>query len=192
MNNLTETIEDRKNRFVDKLSNEYSFNRISLEEYERLVHYSQSIETEKELQIFEKLVKEHTKEEDNFTSTVNNESYDNDKKFNNNPKDYFSVLSSRKKTGVITSGNYVNILADHKIIINEDDLINSETVLNCMVLLGSIVIHVPENVNVINKAMPILSDISIDDRIRDRGGRKSVIITGNVILGDIKVKVKKK
>jgi len=184
------TAEDRKNLLTEKLSTQYSLNRLSLEEYERLIHYSQGIETEKELQIFEKIVKEYNREEQGPANAHNAKSYGGDK-VDNMPKNQFSILSSRKTSGALTSGNFMGILSDHKIIINEDDLINDETVLNFMVLLGSVVINVPEEVNVISEAIPILADISIDDRIKDRGGHKRIKITGSVVLGDIKVKVKK-
>jgi len=185
------TVEDRKNILTEKLSTQYSLNRLSLEEYERLIHYSQGIETEKELQIFEKIVKEYNREEQ-YTANGNNTKSYNRETVDNLPKNQFSILSSRKTTGALTSGNFMNILSDHKIIINEEDLINDETVLNFMVLLGSVVINVPEGVNVINEAVPIIGDVSVDDRINERGGIKRIKITGNVVLGDLKVKVKKK
>jgi hypothetical protein len=85
----------------------------------------------------------------------------------------------------------MTVLGEHKIIINESDLINNETVLNLMVVLGSIVIHVPPNVNVINRSFPLLADISIANNVSERGCKKTIILTGNVMLGEIKVKVKK-
>ena len=190
MGSLAVTVEDRKNKLVEKLSTQYSLNRLSLEEYERLIHYSQGIETEKELQIFEKIVREYNIEEQD-TANANYTRTNNRERIDNIPQNHFSILSSRKTSGAITSGNFMNILSDHKVIINEEDLINDETVLNFMVLLGSVAINVPEDVNVISEAVPILSDISVDDRIKNRSGFKRIRITGNVVLGDIKVKVKK-
>jgi hypothetical protein len=56
MNDITKTIEDRKEKITEELSRQYSLNKISMEEYERLIEYSHKIETEKELMILEKIV----------------------------------------------------------------------------------------------------------------------------------------
>ena len=197
MEQLVLTIEDRKEKITDKLSTEYSMNRISMEEYERLIKYSQTIETDKELQILEKLVEGYGDQgtgqqgisrEDSYSEFSGTNNYNSNSNYGE--RDHVSILSSRTTTGVITSGNFVNILGDQKIIITENDLVNKETILNFVVMLGSVTIHVPDNVNVICKAFPILGDISIANNIT-RNGRKNLVITGNVILGDIKVKVRK-
>jgi len=173
MEPLSVTVEDRKSKLVERLSTQYSLNRLSMDEYERLIHYSQGIETEKELQIFEKIIRENEQGQAN----ANNAESHNREIAGDMPKNHFLVLSSKKTSGAMTSGNFMNILSDHKINIGEDDLINDETVLNFMVLLGSVVINVPEGVNVISDVIPILSEMSIDDRIKERGGCKSIKIT---------------
>ena len=85
----------------------------------------------------------------------------------------------------------MTVLGEHKIIINEEDLINKETVLNVMCLLGEVVIQVPENVNVVNKAFSLLGSISVADRLEGRNFQKKLIINGTVLLGEVKVKVRK-
>ena len=188
MGQLITTLEERKEKITDKLSTEYSLNHISIEEYERLIKYSQTIETEKELQILEKLV-------DGYNG---NESYDREIETDgsnyfysgNAEKEHVTLLSSRKTTGPITNGSFINILGSEKIVITEKDLVNRDTTLSFVVLLGSVDIQVPDNVNVINKTLPLLSDVKIADNITTHG-RKNLIIAGNVILGEIKVKVRK-
>jgi len=187
MTHLAETADNRKNVLVDKLSTQYSLSRISLEEYERLVKYSQNIETEKELAILEKIIEEYN----NPPEYQKPNSYEESTNIDTSFKNHFSVLSTRKTTGPITSGNFFNILSTHKIVINEDDLINNKTVLNFMSLLGDVTIHVHESVAVINQAVPIIGGIRIDDRLEKKSSIKKLIITGNVILGDINIKVKK-
>jgi len=194
MAHLILTIEDRKDKIVDKLSTVYSLNQISMDEYERLIKYSQTIETEKELKIFEKIVSEYNVDQYEYVKTP--EPQQEQKKQNpsvgSNKNENVAILSTRQTTGPITSGNYVSILGDHKIVITEDDLINDETVLNFSVILGDAVIHVDDNISVVNRVIPILADVKITDNVGSRPGRKTLIITGNVILGDIKVKVRKK
>jgi len=152
MGNKLEIIEDKKNKLVERLSSEYSQNNISLEEYERLIEYCHKIETDKELNILEKII------EENNAIPKNNGQINS---CNNNARDYCTILSSRKITGLLMSGNIVNILGETKIYLNEEDLVEYETALNILVILGEIKIYVPENVDVICNAFPILGDMSI-------------------------------
>ena len=180
-------VEERKDKLVEKLSTQYSLNQISMEEYERLIKYSQGIETEKELTIFEKIIEEHS-----LPEIKNDNLRDDNKKMSNKvPQEHFTLLSSKKTTGPLTRGNFTAILGEHKAVINGDDLINDRTVINVRVILGDIVIHVPENVCVINKVFPILADVSIANDLKNKGSQKKLIIKGNAILGEIKVKIRK-
>jgi len=197
MGQLAVTTEERKEKLTEKLSTQYSLNRISIDEYERLIKYSQNIETDKELTILEKLIEGYeTPHETNSSYNAGQDRrqdfYGGNSNINESPQNHISILSSRNTTGQLTTGNFVNILSSHKVTIFEEDLINAETNLNFIVILGDVEIHVPESVNVINRAIPVLADIKIDDNVRNRGGRKDLIINGNVLLGDIKIKINKK
>jgi len=176
-----EIIEDKKSKIIDRLSSEYSHNNISLEEYERLIEYCHKIETDKELVILEKII------EGNNSVPKNSEQI---KSYDNDAGNYSTILSSRKITGSLMSGNFVNILGETKIYLNEEDLIENETVLNVFVVLGEIKIFVPENVDVICNVFPILGDASVRENSRNIGNNKKLRVTGNVILGEIKIKTK--
>lgn len=176
-----QVLEERKHKITEKLSSQYSLNYISLDEYERLVEYSQKIETEKELNILEKIVNSNNPEETKYNKAI----------LENIEKNYFTLLSSRKTSGPLLSGMITNILGDHKIYLNEEDLINDETTLIVSIILGSVIIYVPDNVYVTCNAVPLLSDISIKDNNKNGYGKK-LIIKGSVILGDIKIKTKEK
>jgi len=178
---MTEILDERKDKIVEKLSSEYSLNHISLEEYERLVGYSNNIETEKEFRILEKII-----EESKSAATADNAG----KSPNNIVKKYLTILSSRQTSGPITNGNIVNILGSHQIILKEEDLINRETVFNATVLLGSIEITVPYNVEVINNAVPLLANVSINEDAGTGEAVKRLTVNGNVILGTINIKRK--
>ena len=182
MDRITETLDERKNKITEKLSSEYSLNHISLEEYERLIQYSHNIETEKEFRILEKIIEESKSAQISDNSKM---------AFNNIEKEYFTILSSRQTSGPITNGNFTTILGTHQIFLKEEDLINKETVFDVMVLLGEIVISVPDNVEVINNAIPILANVSINESADTGGAGKRLIIRGNVILGEIKIYIKR-
>jgi len=193
--NAQQAAEERKEKLTDRLSTQYSMNHISLEEYERLIKYSQNLETDKELTILEKIIEGYDRP---AVNNYNNERQESQSGFksadnyaDNIPQNHFTLLSSRNTSGPLTVGNFVNVLSSHKIVINEEDLINSETILNFMVVLGDVVIYVPENVNVISRVIPLIAEMKIDKNIRNRGGKKDLVITGNVILGEIKIKVNK-
>jgi len=192
MSSLILTAEERKTQLVDKLSTQYSHNNISLEEYERLIKYSQNIETDKELIILEKLIEGHetvnVKKDENIFPDI--QPGIRNSQIDNSPINHFNLLSSRKTTGPLTGGNIMNILGEHKIIITEDDLVNNDTMLNVMVVLGTLVLHVPDNVDIKIKVNPLLSEVKIPDNIRNKNSRKSITITGSVILGEVKVKVR--
>jgi len=192
MGSLVVTTEERKEKLADKLSTQYSLNRISLEEYERLVRYSQNVETDKELTILEKIIEGHeTAEVKNEEKIFFSSGTRNNNRVDTEPLNHFTVLSNRKTTGPFTGGNIMNVLGEHKIIITEDDLINDDTTLNVLILLGSLIVHVPENIDVDIRVLPILADISAPDKTRNKNARKSLTISGNVVLGNINIKIKK-
>jgi len=175
-------LDERKDKIADKLSSQYSLNHISLEEYERLIEYSHKIETEQEFRILEKII-----EESKSAQTAEKAGTSS----NNIEKKYTTILSSRQTTGPITHGNFVNILGSHQIILKEEDLVNRETIFNVSVLLGSIEISVPNNVEVINNAVPLLANVSFNENTGTGEAEKKLIINGSVILGTIDVKRKK-
>jgi predicted membrane protein len=182
MEQALQTKDDRKAVIIEKLSTAYSLNHVSLEEYERLVQYSHSIETDKELKTLEKIIDE------SYPSAA--ESGETVISVNGSEKNYFTLLSSRKTPGSALNGNsasFTCILGEHQINIDEDDLIKGETVLDVMVILGNIVVFVPENVNVICDVMPVLADISMKNNVKNKKGNKNLAIKGKVILGNIKI-----
>jgi hypothetical protein len=89
MNDIMKTLEDKKEEITEELSKQYSLNKISLEEYERLIEYAHKIETEKELIILEKIVNEN-----NVTTVYKDISKE---KINNaRAKNEYTILSSKK------------------------------------------------------------------------------------------------
>jgi predicted membrane protein len=181
-------MEDKKEKLTEELSEQYSLNKISLEEYERLVEYAHKIETEKELIIFEKIVNE------NRITTSNKDTAKKEKNDMRPAKNEYTILSTRKTSGSVLNemnGKIISILGDCHIIINDDDLIEDETVIHVIAILGDIVIHIPNNLTVINKAVPIVGEISGDDENKNSGQGKRLIIEGQVILGNLTIKHRK-
>ncbi|MCL2265164.1 MAG: cell wall-active antibiotics response protein [Treponema sp.] len=180
MDNLLIEIDERKNKIAEKLSSQYSVNLISLEEYERLVEYSQKIETKTELMILEKIVDGRNVSQANYESRPQLQNID---------KEYTNILSTRTISGPMVSGTITNILGETKITLTEDDLINDETVIHVSSILGSINISLSGNIDVICNAIPILGEVSNKNKKHNEYGKK-LIIKGTVLLGEIRIKNK--
>ena len=178
MNNSLIELDERKNKITEKLASQYAVNLISIEEYERLVEYSQKIETESELRILEKIVNERNVTETSREKKPLPQEID---------KEYTNILSSRSISGPMVSGTITNILGDTKITLTEDDLIKDETTLHVSSILGSINIRLSGNINVICNAIPILGEVSNKYKKGNEYG-KNLIIKGTVLLGDIKIR----
>ena len=125
METAVEIKETRKNQIIEKLSTYYSLNYMSLEEYERLIAYSNNIETDKELDILENII-EGTRSQSGMKNDDSEPSYQSLE----NQREYYTILSSRKTSGSILKKENVkliNILGEHQIILGDDDLVRRET-----------------------------------------------------------------
>jgi predicted membrane protein len=184
MSDMMRTIEDKKDKITEELSRQYSLNKISLEEYERLMEYAHKIETEKELIIIGKIINEN-----NVTTIYKNAG--KEKPDNTHIRNAYTILSSRKISASMLNeinGKIITILGDTHIIIDNDDLTEDETFIDIVVVLGDIVIHVPKNITVINKAVPVLGNVSGNGGNRNSNQGKKLIITGKVILGNMTIR----
>jgi hypothetical protein len=187
MNDIAETMEDRKEKITERLSRQYSLNKISLEEYERLIEYAHKIETEKELMILEKIANES-----DVTTAYKNTG--KEKLHNAGARNDYTILSSRKTSGSALNeinGKIISILGDNHIMINDDDLIEDETFIDVLVALGEIVIHIPENITVINRAVPVLGGVFGDGENKHNNQNKKLIIRGKIVLGNLTIKQEK-
>jgi hypothetical protein len=183
-------IDEEKAILSDTLAEKYAQSKISMEEYERLVEYLTKIETGRELAIARKIIEEDsllgagertvTRSESSISNAIN----------------HYTILSSRKIPGSVigqNNGLFVTILGDNQITIDEGDLVKNETVLNVATILGNTIIRVPENVTVINEAVPVMGDVGMGRNVlsAEYPGIKKLIIRGMVILGNVTVKLRK-
>jgi hypothetical protein len=180
MEQLMPIIDDKKKKMLERLSIQYSQNKISLNEYETLVEYINKIQTDDEIKIFEKIIYAY----ENNLVEIETKSIRN----------YYTILSYRKTPGSIineTVGKVITILGKNHIVINEEDLVKEENVINIKVILGETVIHIPENVIIINEAISkIGGEIIIKDKYIKKKKDKFLIIKGEAILGYLTVKIK--
>jgi hypothetical protein len=186
MDNIVKMMEDRKDRITEELSRQYSLNTISLEEYERLIEYTHKAETEKELIIIEKIIKEN-----NAVPGYKNTGGETIDKAP--ARDDYTILSSRKISGPRLNeikGKIITILGDSHITLNDDNLIEDETFIDVVVVLGETVLHVPKNVAVLNRVVPIMGGIFGNEEGGNGGQSKKLILRGTVILGNVTIQQK--
>jgi predicted membrane protein len=173
-------IDDKKKEMTERLSFQYSLNKISLREYEKLTEYINKIQTDSEVKIFEKTIWIY---EHDLLETENKPI-----------KNYYTILSYKKTPGSIINeidGKIITVLGENHIIINEEDLSKEENVIHVKVVLGEMVIHIPESVIIINEAVSkIGGEIIIKDKYIKKKKDKFLIIRGEAILGYLTVKIK--
>ena len=194
---LKEIIEERKGKTIEKLSATYAENKLPLEEYERLVEYMNKIESERELVVVEKIVAEYDGDNNNSSPADYNDDYnppDAGYRHYNNSYSNLTVLSTRVFSGPIKSGTQsVSILGSQRIDIKKADLEKKQTVLNIVSILGDSEICVEGGIRVINRAIPILGNAEMNQKVskQERSGDPELIISGTAILGNISIKLLK-
>ena len=200
---LKEIVEERKEKAIESLSGSFAKNRLPLEEYERLVEYINKIESERELVVVEKIVAEYGRSDNDERTARRYDDDDDDEdeensvfgmRNNSNFNGNLTILSSRTITGPVKSGSQlISILGSGRIKIRRKDLSKRKTVLNLFSLLGEYTILVEPGIKVTNKAIPILGSAGTDRKVSKEAldGDFELIISGAVLLGEIKVKLLK-
>jgi hypothetical protein len=184
---LIHDFQESKNRLTEELINSFLHNSISLENYEILIKSLQNVETENDLLNIKKMIGENIllNTEEQYSHEIA------DKKRNS-----YTILSYKNTPGSLInkiSGKFITILGENTITINENDLIEDDTLINVISILGTTIIYVPDDIILEKHGDYLVGDIWIDKKVRNnRGiGRKKIIIFGEVILGEIIIKVKK-
>jgi hypothetical protein len=179
------SIDEEKERLTEKLSDQYSRNIISMEEYERILEYINKIETNKEINIVEKIVYENDVKNNEIAVFQYNEiaiQNPNEKHLS-----MFSWRTSNIKPVNGYGGKYVSLFGANRVIV--DALPKGRTVINVNSIFGMTEIIVPDNVKIINKAVPVFGGIFTQDEIFKEGDElPELLIVGKVVFGNITVK----
>jgi hypothetical protein len=203
---LKEIVDERKDKAIESLSESFARNKLPMEEYERLVEYINKVESERELVVIEKIVREYTREytheytreyaaEYDKNGAAAPEDTDEDEPYHySHSTSNLTVLSSRTISGPIKSGTqYVSILGSEHIKIRKSDLEKRRNVLNVVSILGESVIFVESGIRVSNNAIPILGGTWTDHKVSKQvcSNEPELIISGAALLGNITVKLLK-
>ena len=199
---LKEIVEERKEKSIESLSDSFAKNKLPLEEYERLVEYINKIESERELVVVEKMVREYAADYDSNGTKTEPAVYDDDddeyhsvyKPNQQNSGSNITILSNRTVNGPVKSGaQFVSILGSECIKIRKADLSKRRTKINVVSILGDSTVMVESGIRVINKAIPILGNAEIDYRVENqaRENEPELVISGAALLGNITIKLLK-
>ena len=168
-------IISEKEKLTNTLSDQYSRNIISLDEYEKMIDLVNKADTERDIMAVEKMVYAYS---DMMIPEKKSKG-----------REHVTIFSWRSNTIKPVNGNagaYVCIFGTNQIKI--DDLPKGKTVLNVESIFGLTEIIVPKKIKVINTTVPIFAGIFIPDEA-DSGGedRPELHISGTAIFGNITI-----
>ena len=183
--------QDEKDKITVKLSEQYSNNIISMEEYERLLDYINKTETRKELMIIEKIIEENGRKEIEYAKPPEREVSKNQK--NEEILSLFSWRTSHvtpviKKGGLAGSyagGKFISIFGTNKIIV--DKLPPGQTKIKVESIFGLTEIMVSKNIRIKNKIEPIFSGVFAPNDNIDNEALPELIITGTAVFGNVTI-----
>ena len=190
---LKEIIEERKEKAIETLSENFAKNKLPLEEYERLVEYIHKIESERELVVVEKIVAEFGGT-DVPEETDDESDYPHNKRHQNSSNGNLCILSIRSFSGPLSHGSqFLSLLGSSVIKVRKADLEKRRTKINVVVILGSCDIIVEGGIRITNRAIPVLGNAGISQKLikQAKDGDMELVISGTALLGDISVKLLK-
>ncbi|MDR0637767.1 MAG: hypothetical protein LBG27_02500 [Spirochaetaceae bacterium] len=144
------TIDEEKDRLAKNLSEQYSQNVISLEEYERILEYLNKIETKKEIYVIERIIHENNGINKNELEAIQNNEIMTPK----SREKHLTIFSWRSLNIKAVNGNggkYTSLFGTNRIMV--DNLPDGKLVLNLNSIFGLTEIIVPKNIKIINKAV---------------------------------------
>jgi hypothetical protein len=178
--------DDEKEKLIKMLSEKYSQNIITTEEYERILEYINKIETKKEITIIEKIILENIVNENELSITPRNEVTTSEKK-----EKHLSMFSWRTTNIKPINGNggeFTSFFGANRIIL--ENLSKGKTVLNVNSIFGLTEIITTQDIKIINKAVPIFSGIFMPNEIKGSNEElPELSITGKAVFGNITVKI---
>lgn len=184
MKDITIILDEEKSALTNTLSEQYSQNIISMEEYERMIEYINKIETLREIKIIEKIIQENNIKNDNGLTAVQ----DND---TGEHLALFSWRTSNIKPYNGNGGKFTSLFGTNRIIV--DKLPRGRTIINVNSIFGLTEIIVSKDIKIINKTVPVFSGIFTSDEInKEPEELPELYITGKAIFGNITIIRKKK
>jgi hypothetical protein len=180
-------INEEREKLTQELSELYSRNIINLEEYERILEYINKIETKRETSIVEKIIREHTVENNGLAKVQHNEEIIIPKT-NEKHLSAFSWRTTNLRPLNGNGGKFTSLFGANRIIV--DDLPRGRTIVDVNSIFGLTEIIVSsKNIKITNRTAPIFSGIFMLPETNGEGEKQSELyITGKAIFGNITIK----
>lgn len=187
------SITAEKEKLTHALSEQYSKNLITMEEYEKMLDWVNRVETGRELMAVKTMVYYDSKNaEVNYVDYEKSELDSKEtKKGIKKTKDYVSVFSSQNVSIKPTNGKagtFTSVLGSIQVTI--DDLPKGKTVLMAEAVFGLIEVLVPRHIRVINKAIPVFGGVFASNDVEQvdyEGERPELHIVGEAVFGSITI-----
>lgn len=185
-------IDEERDKLTKKLSEQYSQNLITIDEYERILEYVVKVETKREISIIEKIVHENNANKD-VPAARDNEIVT--PKARGKHLSMFSWRTSNLEPVNGNGGEYTSLFGAHRIIV--DSLPKGKTVLNINSIFGLTEIVVSGKIKIVNKITPVFSGIFLPNKTNGEAEELPELhIAGKAVFGNITVEtvenVKKK
>jgi len=178
-------IEFEKNRLTEKLSDQYSRNVITLDEYERLLDYINKIETTKEISIANNMLQVYRPAEPPEPEP-DSSVFDLFKRHTNKYDTIFSTRTLNVNLNNERDNKFSVIFGTNRIIV--DNLPPGKTTLNIECVFGAMEIFIRQNARIINNITPVFSSV---DSPHDRYDEylPELRIKGDVVFGSVTIKL---
>ena len=180
------TIDEEKDRLIQRLSDQYAQNSIDLEEYERMLEYTNKIETRKEIDTVAALIEKISQATGNeLVEFAPNELTETKSKGKH--LTVFSWRTSTLKPVQGIGGSYTSLFGTNRIVV--DRLPRGRTMMEVNSIFGLTEIIVPKGVRVTNAVTPIFSGIFAPSETEPPSEGSELHITGKAIFGNITIRV---
>jgi hypothetical protein len=176
----SQRLDEEKTALTEKLSDQYSQNIISLDEYERLLEYINRMETAKEADILEKIIRENSVKENNIKT--NRELISRSNK-------HTAVFSWRTSGLTVHNGDggkFTSVFGANRIIV--DKLPPGKTALTVESVFGLTEIVVPPNIKIVTDIETAFAGVFASDEMnREDEDLPELHITGRAVFANITI-----
>ncbi len=179
-------IREEERHYAEELLKEaFAQNRLDLDEYEKRTDLLVNARTRAELElIINDIAKSGSYSESRYPK------HENLRQGNLNFP-HITVMGERTSSLELSSGQHVftTVMGSNKVHIKASPLCYDVLKIFNTTIMGELVIYVPAGVPVQVNVVPIMAEVSIDPRISQNipGANPEVIISGTVIMGEIRI-----
>lgn len=187
---MNDDLEQQKSTLLDQLSHSFSQDRITLEEYERLVESVASVRSSTELQTLSRSIAVYPRGE-----AAQGAAQYSHEEHSRGPQMSLAILSGSELKGrFVASRNHraIAVLGGVDIDLRYAEIPAEGIDIEAFAVLGGVEITVPDDLNVVTRGMGILGGFSGGNNQSHIPGAPVVRVRGLALLGGVEIKVRKR